>query len=126
MSLPPATAPERFAPVQTPGAGPGITAAICTRDRPRMLERSIASLLAQSEPPEEIVVVDNAPSSDAARQLVAERFSKARYRLEPRPGLDVARKSSTACSTKGSINDLRRCLPKSRPAPWPKMSAKVR
>jgi GT2 family glycosyltransferase len=99
MSLPQEAASESSAPVRTRGVGPGITAAICTRDRPGMLERSIASLLAQSEPPDEIVVVDNAPASDATRQLVAERYPKARYRLEPRPGLDVARNAALGAAT---------------------------
>src|SRR5262245_8393323 len=90
---------EMSAPLRARSAGPGITAAICTRDRPRLIERSIASLLAQSEPPEEIVVVDNAPTSDVTRDRVAERFPQARYTREPRPGLDVARNAALRCAT---------------------------
>jgi GT2 family glycosyltransferase len=70
---------------------PTITAAICTRDRTRQLARALDSLIAQSPAPAEILVVDNAPSDQATRALVSERFPTVRYLHEPIPGLDFAR-----------------------------------
>ena len=72
-------------------ATPELTAVICTRDRPALLERALASLSIQSRPPAAILVVDNAPASDAVKDLIAERFSGVRYLRETRPGLDFAR-----------------------------------
>ncbi len=68
-----------------------LTAAVCTRDRPDLLARALESLLGQAIPPAEILVVDNAPSSDATRALVTGRFPAVHYLVEPIPGLDFAR-----------------------------------
>jgi GT2 family glycosyltransferase len=68
-----------------------LTVAICTRDRPQLLRRALHSLLAQSAPPAEILVVDNAPSDAATRELVRAEFPTVRYVEEPVPGLDFAR-----------------------------------
>jgi GT2 family glycosyltransferase len=70
---------------------PAVAAVICTRDRPAQLRRAIASLVAQSPPAREILVVDNAPSSEEARHIVEREFPGVRYLREPRAGLDVAR-----------------------------------
>ena len=66
---------------------------VCTRDRPRRLERCLASLRALRQPPREILVVDNAPRSDATRHVVAGMRGIA-YLCEPRVGLDVARNTA--------------------------------
>jgi Glycosyl transferase family 2 len=63
---------------------------ICTRDRPELLSRCLASLCEQTFKPVEIIVVDNAPQSDLTRRLV-EQTPDVRYVPERRPGLDVAR-----------------------------------
>jgi GT2 family glycosyltransferase len=68
-----------------------LTAAICTRNRPDLLARALESLAGQSIPPAEILVVDNAPDSDASRALVTGRYPSVRYLVEPVPGLDFAR-----------------------------------
>jgi GT2 family glycosyltransferase len=68
-----------------------ICAAICTRDRPQQLGRALRSLLAQTRPPAEILVVDNAPQSATARTLIGNEFPTIRYVQEPVPGLDFAR-----------------------------------
>src|SRR5215207_3224970 len=52
----------------------GLTAAICTRNRPQLLRRALHSLLAQVQPPGEILVVDNAPSDTATHDLVRAEF----------------------------------------------------
>jgi GT2 family glycosyltransferase len=74
---------------------------ICTRDRPEPLERCLRSLEALSQRPDEVVVVDNAPSSDSTRTLVS-GLPGIRYVLEPRPGLDVAR-NTAARESKGEL-----------------------
>ena len=70
---------------------PALTAAICTHDRPLLLRRALASLIAQRDAPAEILVVDNAPSDGRARALVAEAFPSVTYLHEPSPGLDFSR-----------------------------------
>lgn len=70
---------------------PTISVAICTRDRPEKLRRALESLLRQTAAPAEIVVVDNAPGSDATRRLIAAEFPEVRYVREPVAGLDFAR-----------------------------------
>jgi GT2 family glycosyltransferase len=84
-------------------ATPDIGLAICTRDRPTLLARALDSLVAQSPPPAEILVVDNAPSGAATRELVQARFAGVRYALEPVPGLDYARNRALAESRAGVV-----------------------
>jgi GT2 family glycosyltransferase len=74
----------------------GLSAAVCTRDRPALLQRALESLLRQTVPPAEILVVDNAPASDELRTLVTSRFPCVRYLAEPVPGLDFARNRALA------------------------------
>jgi GT2 family glycosyltransferase len=66
-----------------------ISLVICTRDRPDDLRRCLASLAGQTRAPDEVLVVDNAPSDDRTRS-VAEAAGVC-YVREPRPGLDIAR-----------------------------------
>ena len=70
---------------------PSMTVAVCTRDRPEDLARCLEAIGRQDYPALDVLVVDNAPSSDATERLVRERFPKVRYVREPRPGLDWAR-----------------------------------
>lgn len=75
---------------------PSLTVAICTKDRPEYLARCVNSLEALpssafGRPVSiEVLVVDNAPSDNQTRDLIASRPG-ARYAHEPRPGLDFAR-----------------------------------
>lgn len=78
-----------------------VSVVVCTRNRPAQLIRCLRSLQQLSPPPSEILVIDNAPSSDATRQLVAQMPS-IRYVPEPRPGLSVARNTGIHHS-KGEI-----------------------
>src|SRR5918994_6045120 len=50
-------------------AGPLTTVAVCTRDRAENLELCLDSLICLDYPNLEIIVVDNAPGSDAAERL---------------------------------------------------------
>jgi GT2 family glycosyltransferase len=80
---------ERAAPEAT------ISLVICTRDRPDDLKRCLAALNELRLRPLQIIVVDNAPSSDATRRLV-ENFPNVEYVLEPKPGLSRARNAGVA------------------------------
>ena len=69
----------------------GLTAVICTRDRPLQLQRALRSLVSQKLPAEEILVVDNAPTTSETRQMIDTAFPAVTYLREPVPGLDFAR-----------------------------------
>ena len=71
---------------------PGVTVAVCTRDGAERLPDCLASLRALEYPHDrlEILVVDNAPTDDSTRRIVA-AHPRMRYVVEPRPGLDWAR-----------------------------------
>ena len=73
------------------GPLPLITVAVCTRDRASDLARCLDSLHRLDYPALDILVVDNAPASDATERLVRTTFANVRYVREPRPGLDWAR-----------------------------------
>ncbi len=75
-----------------------ISVVICTRDRPEHLERCLRSLQNLTRHPHEILVIDNAPGSDATKKLVTQ-FPNVRYVLEPRAGLDIARNTGIRQST---------------------------
>jgi glycosyltransferase involved in cell wall biosynthesis len=65
---------------------------VCAHNESRYLPACLHSLLAQTRPPDEILVVNNA-STDATR-AVAERISGVRVVDEPRKGLVIARETA--------------------------------
>lgn len=71
-------------------APPSATVAVCTRDRPADLQRCLDALQSLPDDGQEILVVDNCPSTDATRCLVA-GYERVRYVREDRPGLNNAR-----------------------------------
>jgi GT2 family glycosyltransferase len=75
-----------------------ISVIVCTRDRPEALARCLRSLQALSALPHEILVVDNAPRTDATRTCVA-TFPGVTYLCEPTPGLSVARNTGIRHAT---------------------------
>jgi len=79
-----------------PAGGLMVTVAVCTRDRPQELGRCLDSLERAAYQDFEVIVVDNAPSSEATRRLVERRGGRARYVREGRPGLDWARNRAIA------------------------------
>jgi GT2 family glycosyltransferase len=85
-------------PRPAPAPARTVSVAICTRDRTEDLERCLAALLAMPDDGQEILVVDNAPATEATRLLV-EPQPRVRYVREPRPGLDVARNRALAEAT---------------------------
>jgi glycosyltransferase involved in cell wall biosynthesis len=81
-------------------AAPFISVVICTRDRVDQLEACLNHLDRQDYPAFEVVVVDNAATSDAVRILVEARQSRMKYRYvaEPRGGLSWARNAGIAAA----------------------------
>ena len=78
---------------------PLVTVVIATRERPELLARCLESLAAQRYPRFETVVVDNAPATDATRELVKERFGDSvRYVREPLRGLASAHNAGVAAA----------------------------
>ena len=69
---------------------PAVTVAICTRDRTEDLKACLASLMKLPDDGQELLVVDNCPSTDATKDLVA-CYPGVRYIRENRLGLDCAR-----------------------------------
>jgi glycosyltransferase involved in cell wall biosynthesis len=82
-------------------AAPFVSVVICTRDRPEELENCLRFLECQQYPRFEVVVVDNAPSSDAVRILVEAKKGEVpfRYVLEARAGLQRARNAGIAAAS---------------------------
>jgi O-antigen biosynthesis protein len=70
---------------------PLVTVAICTRDRTEGLRSCLDALNRLDYPNLDIVIIDNAPSSDATQTLVTKQYPQMRYFREPRPGLSWAR-----------------------------------
>jgi O-antigen biosynthesis protein len=106
--------PARHLPVPGPAEGeappcgwehaihsdpPLVSVVVTTCDRPFQLRQTLDSLLAQSYPAFELIVVDNRPSSTSTRNAVAERYGtdpRLRYLGEPRVGLSAARNAGLA------------------------------
>ena len=79
-----------------PRPGLSVTVAVCTRNRPADLTACLESLEQVEYDDLEILVVDNAPSTEASRLLVERRGGRVRYVREPRPGLAWARNRAIA------------------------------
>ena len=72
---------------------PFVSIIVATRNRPDSLSTTLDLLLALSYPNYEIIVVDNAPSTDATAALLRQKYGNARqirYIRETRPGLACA------------------------------------
>jgi GT2 family glycosyltransferase len=90
--------PIREARSELESNGPGITVALCTRDRPAELRRALQSLALIEYHNVEIMVVDNAPA-DNRSESVCQELSTQRpihYILEPVAGLSAARNRALA------------------------------
>jgi GT2 family glycosyltransferase len=69
---------------------PSASVAVCTRDRAEDMARCLPSLDRLAAAGHEVLVVDNRPSDERTRELVA-LYPRVRYVRELRPGLDAAR-----------------------------------
>jgi glycosyltransferase involved in cell wall biosynthesis len=80
---------------------PPISVVVCTRDPDEQIVACLDSLSQQEYPDYEVVVVDNAPTSDFLARLLSSRTSKARLRriVEPRPGAASARNAGWRTAT---------------------------
>jgi GT2 family glycosyltransferase len=72
------------------GADGPVTVAVCTRNRTADLARCLTALRQLPDDGQDLLVVDNAPATDATRHLVT-TLPGVRYVREDRPGLNVAR-----------------------------------
>ena len=78
---------------------PLVTVVVCTRDRPDGAVTALRGLAGLHYESVEIVVVDNAPSSEATKTAVLAEFGadpRVRYVREPQPGLSCARNRGVA------------------------------
>ena len=79
---------EPLRPVKTRVAG--VSVVIPTFDRARVLPRALESVMAQSRPPTEVIVVDDGSTDDTA-ELVADRFPTTRLIRQENRGVSAAR-----------------------------------
>ncbi len=82
-------------------SAPPVSVVVCTRGRAAMLPACLDAVAAQDYPNFEIIVVDNAPTSDAVAAVVAARRDSAlplSRIVEPRPGLAWARNKGLSVS----------------------------
>jgi GT2 family glycosyltransferase len=78
-------------PLPRPDVFPPVAVVIATRNRPDALERCLVSVLACDYPDVDVIVVDNAPSSDATARMIRQDFvDTVRYVREDVAGLAVA------------------------------------
>jgi hypothetical protein len=78
---------------------PSASVVVATRDRSASLSRCLDSLLALDYPDHELVVVDNAPATNATERLIAARYRRVvRYVREERPGLANAHNRGVAAA----------------------------
>ena len=79
---------------------PFLTVIVCAHNEARYLPACLHSLLAQTRPPDEILVVDNASTDDTG--AVAAQVPGVRVVDEPRKGLVVAREAGR-CAARGDV-----------------------
>lgn len=75
-----------------------ISVVVCTRNRAVHLRKCLRALTNQSCVPQEILVIDNAPS-DESTLLAVKEFDNIRYIREMKPGLDFARNTGARNAT---------------------------
>lgn len=86
--------PKRF---ESSDGMPFVSVAISTRERPDRLVSTLRSLQRSVHPNFEVVVIDNAPTTDRTLRLVKDEFgddARFRYVVEPVPGLSNGRNAA--------------------------------
>ncbi|WP_345329416.1 glycosyltransferase family 2 protein [Kitasatospora aburaviensis] len=95
----PAARPRRVGRARVPAGPLTVSVIVCTRDRAEMLPRCLDSLVGIGSPAIEVILVDNAPRTDATERLVRSRYGdRVRYVREPLPGLSRARNRGLAAA----------------------------
>ncbi|MEC4892423.1 MAG: glycosyltransferase family 2 protein [Oscillatoria sp. PMC 1051.18] len=89
-------------PAENEEESPLVTVAVCSRDRAEDLDLCLSAITKLNYPNLDILIVDNAPSNDATKNLVKDKYPQYRYVCEPRPGLDWARNRAIV-EAKGAI-----------------------
>ena len=74
----------------TPHARPSITAVVPTYNRGPLIARALESILGQTLPPDEVVVVDDGSTDDTAERMRAYE-DRVRYVRQPNAGGSAAR-----------------------------------
>ena len=74
-------------------AMPIATVAVCTRDRPEDLRRTLEAFMRLPDDGQEYLVIDNCPATDATKELV-KNYPKVRYVREDVPGSSAARNAA--------------------------------
>ncbi|HEU5004405.1 MAG TPA: glycosyltransferase [Actinomycetota bacterium] len=85
---------------------PFASVVISTHERPGPVCECVASVLAADYPSLEVIVVDNAPSSSATRDAIAERFGndpRVAYVVETTPGASAGRNRGLREATGGVV-----------------------
>jgi len=98
-AIPDGGIPVEEALADEPDDSPLVTVVVCTRNRPDSAMVTLRGLAAMRYRTFEVVVVDNAPNSDATKEAMAREFGgdlRFRYVREPRPGLSCARNRGLA------------------------------
>jgi len=80
---------------------PSVSVVVCTRNRPEVLKKCLSSIHGLSPQPNEIIVIDNDPSSGLT-EVVTSAFPEVRYVPEPRRGLSAARNTGIR-NSRGAI-----------------------
>jgi GT2 family glycosyltransferase len=78
---------------------PAVSVVVATHDRPELLTRCLSALAKQSHPNFEVLVVDNAPTSDATSKLFCRDYwsdDRFDYVLEQSPGVSRAKNLGAA------------------------------
>jgi GT2 family glycosyltransferase len=74
-------------------AMPIATVAVCTRDRPEDLRRTLEAFMRLPDDGQEYLVIDNCPATEATKELV-KNYPKVRYVREDLPGASAARNAA--------------------------------
>jgi glycosyltransferase involved in cell wall biosynthesis len=101
LPIAPSASPYLRSRARLLSVAPSISVVICTRDRADRVAVLLRALERQDHPDFEIVVVDNAPTTDVVREIVAAHKGRVpcRYAKEPRPGLSWARNAGIAAAS---------------------------
>jgi glycosyltransferase involved in cell wall biosynthesis len=91
----------QIAPVVPVAERERISIVLCTRDKPVGLRACLESVSHLDYPNFDVVVVDNAPTTNASREVVEDMCATlaVRYVREERPGLSFARNTGVATTT---------------------------